>query len=88
MDMVRDQLAGKEMEIGRYYLQRSEHLAAVNRFKKVVTDYQTTSHVPEALHRLVEAYLSIRPYGAGAAVGGRAWIQLSRIEHGIRTAMR
>lgn len=59
MDMVRDQLAGKEMEIGRYYLQRSEHLAAVNRFKKVITEYQTTSHVPEALHRLVEAYLSI-----------------------------
>lgn len=59
MDMVRDQLAGKEMEIGRYYLQRSEHLAAINRFKKVITEYQTTSHVPEALHRLVEAYLSI-----------------------------
>lgn len=59
IDMVRDQLAGKEMEIGRYYLQRSEHLAAINRFKKVVTDYQTTTHVPEALHRLVEAYLSI-----------------------------
>lgn len=59
VDMVRDQLAGKEMEIGRYYLNRSEHLAAINRFKHVVTDYQTTSHVPEALHRLVESYLSI-----------------------------
>jgi outer membrane protein assembly factor BamD len=59
LDMVNDQLAGKEMEIGRYYLQRSEHLAAINRFKKVITDYQTTSHAPEALHRLVEAYLSI-----------------------------
>ncbi len=59
VDMVRDQLAGKEMEIGRYYLTRSEHLAAINRFKRVITDYQTTSHVPEALHRLVEAYLSI-----------------------------
>ncbi len=59
LDMVRDQLAGKEMEIGRYYLNRSEHLAAINRFKRVITDYQTTSHVPEALHRLVEAYLSI-----------------------------
>jgi len=58
-DMVRDQLAGKEMEVGRYYLQRGEHLAAINRFKKVVTDYQTTTHVPEALHRLVEAYLSV-----------------------------
>lgn len=59
IDMVRDQLAGKEMEIGRYYLQRNEQLAAINRFKKVITDYQTTTHVPEALHRLVEAYLSI-----------------------------
>jgi outer membrane protein assembly factor BamD len=58
-DMVKDQLAGKEMEIGRYYLQRGEHLAAINRFKKVVTDYQTTSHVQEALHRLVESYISI-----------------------------
>ena len=58
-DMVRDQLAGKEMEVGRYYLQRGEHLAAINRFRKVVTDYQTTTHVPEALHRLVEAYTSI-----------------------------
>lgn len=59
VDMVRDQLAGKEMEIGRYYLNRSEHLAAINRFKRVITDYQTTSHAPEAMHRLVEAYLSI-----------------------------
>ena len=40
-------------------LQRSEQLAAINRFKKVVTDYQTTTHVPEALHRLVEAYLAL-----------------------------
>lgn len=59
VDMVQDQLAGKEMEVGRYYLNRSEHLAAINRFKRVITDYQTTSHVPEALHRLVESYLSI-----------------------------
>jgi outer membrane protein assembly factor BamD len=58
-DMVRDQLAGKEMEIGRYYLRRSEHLAAINRFKTVIQRYDTTSHAPEALHRLVEAYLSI-----------------------------
>src|SRR5262245_51708329 len=58
-DMVRDQLAGKEMEIGRYYLKRSEHLAAINRFKTVIAKYDTTSHAPEALYRLVEAYLSI-----------------------------
>jgi outer membrane protein assembly factor BamD len=66
-DMVRDQLAGKEMEIGRYYLQRSEHLAAINRFKKVVQLYDTTSHAPEALHRLVEAYMSIGLMGQAQA---------------------
>jgi outer membrane protein assembly factor BamD len=61
IDMVYDQLAGKEMEIGRFYLKREQHLSAINRFKKVVDDQhlQTTSHVPEALHRLVEAYLSL-----------------------------
>ncbi|WP_084418108.1 outer membrane protein assembly factor BamD [Henriciella litoralis] len=59
IDMVRDQLAGKEMEIGRWYLRRNEHLAAVNRFKTVVDEYDTTTHTPEALHRLVEAYLSL-----------------------------
>ena len=58
-DMVMDQLAGKEMEVGRYYLTRGEHLAAINRFRTVVTQYQSTTHVPEALHRLVESYLSI-----------------------------
>jgi outer membrane protein assembly factor BamD len=58
-DMVRDQLAGKEMEIGRYYLRRNEHLAAINRFKRVIDTYDTTTHTPEALHRLVESYLSI-----------------------------
>ena len=56
---VRDYLAGKEMEVGRYYLQRGNYLAAINRFKKVITDYQTTAHVPEALYRLVEAYLAL-----------------------------
>ncbi len=58
-DLVTDHLAGKEMEIGRYYLTRSEYLAAINRFKFVVDNYQTTSHVPEALHRLVECYLRL-----------------------------
>ncbi len=56
-DLAEDHLAGKQMEIGRYYLKRGEINAAVNRFRNVVTDYQTTTHVPEALHRLVEAYL-------------------------------
>lgn len=61
IDMVNDQLAGKEMEIGRFYLTRDQHLAAINRFRNVVEnpDYQTTTHTPEALHRLVEAYLSV-----------------------------
>jgi outer membrane protein assembly factor BamD len=47
------------MEIGRYYLERKQYQAAVNRFEKVVEQYQTTTHVPEALHRLVESYLSL-----------------------------
>lgn len=59
MDMIRDQLAGKEMEIGRWYLRRNQHLAAINRFKRVIDEFQTTSHTPEALYRLTEAYLSI-----------------------------
>lgn len=82
-DMVKDQLAGKEMEIGRYYLRRGEHLAAINRFKKVIQDYDTTSHAPEALHRLVEAYLTVGLTGqaqaAAAVLGhnypGSAWYQ-------------
>jgi outer membrane protein assembly factor BamD len=61
IDMTYDQLAGKEMEVGRFYLKRNQHLAAINRFKRVIDDpnYQTTTHAPEALHRLVESYLSV-----------------------------
>jgi len=59
MEVARDQLAGKEMQIGRYYLERREYLAGVNRFKAVVEEYQTTRHVEEALHRLTEAYLAL-----------------------------
>lgn len=55
-DLALDHLAGKEMEIGRYYLTRNEVNAAINRFLVVVKEYQTTTHVPEALHRLVESY--------------------------------
>lgn len=58
-DLTLDHLAGKEMEIGRYYLHRGEVNAAINRFRTVVTAYQTTTHTPEALHRLVEAYLTL-----------------------------
>jgi outer membrane protein assembly factor BamD len=57
--LARDHLAGKEMEIGRYYLKKGSYLAAINRFKRVITEYQTTSHTPEALYRLTEAYLSL-----------------------------
>jgi outer membrane protein assembly factor BamD len=59
IEVARDQLAGKEMQIGRYYLERREYLAAVNRFKVVVEEYQTTRHVEEALHRLTESYLAL-----------------------------
>ena len=58
-DLTLDHLAGKEMEIGRYYLNRNQVNAAINRFRTVVKDYQTTTHVPEALHRLVESYLTL-----------------------------
>lgn len=56
LDMVADQLAGKEMEIGRYYLKENQPLAAIGRFKSVTKEFQTTSHAPEALYRLVESY--------------------------------
>ena len=59
IDLTVDHLAGKEMEIGRYYLKRGNYLAAVNRFKVVVDKYQTTTHVPEALHRMSEAYTAM-----------------------------
>jgi len=58
-EAVRDQLAGKEMDIGRFYLQKREFLAAINRFRVVVATYQTTRHVEEALARLVECYYSL-----------------------------
>src|SRR5437588_6257383 len=59
LDFTRDHLAGKEMEIGRYYLKRGQYLAAMNRFKRVVDNYQTTTHVPEALERRVEINLAL-----------------------------
>jgi outer membrane protein assembly factor BamD len=57
--MARDQLAGKEMMVGRYYLNKKDFTASINRFKIVVTQYQTTRHVEEALMRLTEAYMSL-----------------------------
>jgi outer membrane protein assembly factor BamD len=59
LDFTRDHLAGKEMDIGRYYLKRAEYLAAMNRFKRVIDNYQTTTHVPEALERLVECDIAL-----------------------------
>jgi outer membrane protein assembly factor BamD len=83
LDLVRDHLAGKEMDIGRYYLKRDMFLAAINRFRTVVEQYQTTTHTPEALHRLVEAYLSLgiteEAQAAAAVLGynypGSDWYQ-------------
>jgi outer membrane protein assembly factor BamD len=59
MDLVRDHLAGHEMEVGRFYQDRRQWLAAVIRFRNVIDDYQQTSHVPEALMRLTESYLAL-----------------------------
>ena len=58
-DLAFDHLASKEMEIGRYYLKRRNYTAAINRFRVVVQDFQTTTHTAEALHRLVESYLAL-----------------------------
>ncbi|ASM72739.1 MULTISPECIES: outer membrane protein assembly factor BamD [Roseobacteraceae] len=72
-DLAFDHLAGKEMEIGRYYLKRGNYAASINRFRVVVEDFQTTSHTAEALHRLVEGYLSLgltqEAQTAGAILG-------------------
>lgn len=59
LQLTHDHLAGKEMSIGRYYLKQNQHLAAIGRFRTVVADYETTSQTEEALHRLVESYVSI-----------------------------
>ena len=59
IEVARDQMAGKEMEIGRYELNRKQFTGAINRFKIVVTQYQTTRHVEEALTRLTEAYMAL-----------------------------
>ena len=59
IDLVQDHLAGKEMEIGRFYQSRKQWLASVGRFRNVVDNYSTTSHTPEALERLVETYLAL-----------------------------
>ncbi|WP_349774965.1 outer membrane protein assembly factor BamD [Rhabdaerophilum sp. SD176] len=59
MRVAQDQLAGKEMDVGRFYLQRRNWTGAINRFREVIVKYQTTRHVEEALSRLVEAYMGL-----------------------------
>ena len=72
-DLAFDQLAAKEMEVGRYYLKRRHYAAAINRFRVVVQDFQTTTHTAEALHRLVECYVALglndEAQTAGAILG-------------------
>lgn len=59
IDLANDHLAGKQMSIGRWYLRQDQYLAAINRFMAVIRDYQTTTHVPEALFRMAEAYTAL-----------------------------
>jgi outer membrane protein assembly factor BamD len=59
IEVARDQLAAKEMNVARYYMQKKNFIGAINRFKVVVTQYQTTRHVEEALMRLAEAYMAL-----------------------------
>lgn len=59
IDLAVDHLGGKEMEVGRFYQVRKQYVAAINRYRRVIEQYQTTTHTPEALHRLVECYLAL-----------------------------
>ncbi|MCZ6610866.1 MAG: outer membrane protein assembly factor BamD [Alphaproteobacteria bacterium] len=86
-DLTQDQLAGQEMSVGRWYQRSGMLIAAINRFKTVVEKYQTTSHVPEALHRLTESYLTLgikdEAQKAAAVLGhnfpGSEWYQDSYV---------
>ncbi|MCK0068549.1 outer membrane protein assembly factor BamD [Kordiimonas laminariae] len=85
LSLTHDHLAGKDMEVGRFYLGRQEYLSAAMRFRNVIEQYQTTSHAPEALHRLVEVYLALgivdEAQMAGAVLGnnypGSKWYRYS-----------
>jgi outer membrane protein assembly factor BamD len=85
IDLARDHLAGKEMEIGRFYQNQGLFLAAISRFRNEIDNYDTTSHTPEALHRLVECYLALgipeEAKKAAAVLGsnypGSVWYQRS-----------
>ncbi len=92
IDLARDHIAGKEMAVGRYYLHTKQYLAALNRFKAVAEQYQTTTHVAEALHRMVEIYetlgLDAEAQRTAAVLGhnfpGSDWYDdsYSIVEHG------
>ena len=97
IELTQDHLAGKEMEIGRFYQRTGEYLAAANRFRTVVDKYQTTTHVPEALHRLTETYLALgmihEAQVAAAVLGhnypGDKWYERSyalMMRHDVRLA--
>ena len=78
--VAHDQLGGKEMDIGRYYLGRHDYVAAINRFRVVISDYQETRHVEEALHRLTESYYAlglVREAQTAAAVLGHNYPESS-----------
>lgn len=85
LDLTLDHLAGKDMEVGRFYMKRQEYLAATLRFRNVIENYQTTSHAPEALHRLAECYMALGVYDeakmAAAVLGhnfpGNKWYRYS-----------
>lgn len=85
IDLTRDHLAGKEMRIGRFYQKNDEFFAAIGRFTNVIRKYQTTSHTPEALHRLTEVYLEVgimsEAYKTAAVLGANypdsEWYQYS-----------
>ncbi len=85
VDLAFDHLAGKEMDVGRYYLRSGQYISAINRFRTVIEKFQTTSHTPEALERLTEAYLALgivrEAQTAAAVLGynypGSPWYQQS-----------
>ena len=88
---ARDQLAGKEMQIGRYYLERREYIAAIKRFRNVVESYSNTRQVEEALSRLTEAYYAMGLYGeaqTAAAVLGNNYPDSSVVQGLLRPAAK
>lgn len=100
IDLTRDHLAGKEMTVGRFYLKRQHYLAAINRFKSVIEEYGNTTHAPEALFRLTEAYTALglrtEAKSAAAVLGynypGSDWYEdayeLAGIERSVREERR